>query len=139
MISVQAFDTMNKLKEINGYVRLTLDKLTGIRTDSVRTDEDWQKWTFPQLVDALRKWTTRNPKIILSPEKGFKRENSYQTNDCKTVTDIEKRRLILSEKKLCFNCTGTKYRASECLSKRSCVKCKGKQHSSNNHHTVKYQ
>ena len=141
---------MNKLKEINGYVRLTLDKLPGIRADLVRIDEDWQEWTFPQLVDALRKWTTRNPKIIPSPEKGFKGENAYQANDknykhrdcvyceksghkasdCKTVSDIEERRLILSKKKLCFNCTGTKQRASECLSKRSYVKCKGKHHSS---------
>ena len=40
MISVQTFDTMNKLKEINGYVRLTLDKLPGIRTDLVPVDED---------------------------------------------------------------------------------------------------
>ena len=35
---------------------------------------------FPQLVDALRKWTTRNPKKISSHEKGFKRENAYQAN-----------------------------------------------------------
>ena len=81
VISAQALDTMNRLKEIIGYVRLTLDKLPGIRADLVRIDEDWQGWTFPQLVDALRKWTTRNPKKIPSPEKSFKRENAYQTND----------------------------------------------------------
>ena len=83
-------------------------------------DEGWQEWTFPHLVDALRKWTTRNLKIIPCPEKGFKCENTYQTNDknykhggsvyCgksghkasdfKTVNDIEERRLILSKKKL---------------------------------------
>ena len=73
VVSVHALDTMNKLKKMNGYVRLTLDKLPGIRADLVRIDEDWQEWTFPQLVDALRKWTTRNPKIIPSPEKAFKR------------------------------------------------------------------
>ena len=39
--SVQALETMGKLKEINGYVRLTLDKLQGIRADLVRTDDDW--------------------------------------------------------------------------------------------------
>ena len=77
VISVQEF----KLKEIKGYVRLTLDKFPGIRTDLVRIDKDWQEWTFPQLVDALRKWTTRNPKIVPSLEKGFKRENAYQAND----------------------------------------------------------
>ena len=47
VISVQALDTMNKLKHINGYVRLTLDKLPGIREDLVRKDEELQEWTFP--------------------------------------------------------------------------------------------
>ena len=80
VINVQALDTMNKLKKINGYVRLTLDKLPGIPADLVRIDEDWQKWTFFQLVNALRKRIIRNLKIIPSLEKGFKRENEYQTN-----------------------------------------------------------
>ena len=40
--SVQALEIMRKLKEINVYVRLTLDKLQGIRVDLVRTDDDWQ-------------------------------------------------------------------------------------------------
>ena len=78
VISVQALDTMNKLKKINGYVKLTLDKLPGIRADLVRIDEVWQEWSFLQHVDALTKWTTRNPKIILTPEKSFKRETVYQ-------------------------------------------------------------
>ena len=43
MISIQAFDTMNKLKRINGYVRLTLDKLPGISIDLVSIYEDWQE------------------------------------------------------------------------------------------------
>ena len=54
-------------------------------------------------------------------------EKSWQkASDCKTLNDIEERRLILSKKKLCFNCTGAKYRASEFLSNRSYEKCKGK-------------
>ena len=48
------YDTMKKLKEINGYVRLTLNNLPGIGADLVRIDEDWQEWGFPQLVAALR-------------------------------------------------------------------------------------
>ena len=72
VIIVQALDTMNKLKEINRYARFTLNKLPGISADLVRIDEDWQEWAFHKLVDALRNWTTRNPKIIPSPEKGFK-------------------------------------------------------------------
>ena len=81
MISVQVFDRMNKLKGINAYIRLTLDKLPGLRADLVRTDEGWQEWTFPQLVDALRKWATINPKIISNSEKGFKHGKVHQTND----------------------------------------------------------
>ena len=37
---IDGLDTMNKLKEINGYVRLSLDKLPGILEDLVRIDED---------------------------------------------------------------------------------------------------
>ena len=33
---------MKKLKVINGYVRLTLDKVLGIRADLVRIYENWQ-------------------------------------------------------------------------------------------------
>ena len=32
---------MGKLREIKGYVRVTLDKLPGIRTDLVRLDDEW--------------------------------------------------------------------------------------------------
>ena len=59
--SVQALETMGKFEEVNGYVRMTLNKLEGIRGDLVRTDDDWQEWKFDQLVEALRKWTVRNP------------------------------------------------------------------------------
>ena len=46
---------------VNGYVTMTLDKLDGIRTDLLRTDDGWQEWDFPQLLEALWKWTIRNP------------------------------------------------------------------------------
>ena len=44
---------MGKLTEINGYVRLTLDKLQGIKADRIKMDNRWQEWKFPQLVEAL--------------------------------------------------------------------------------------
>ena len=53
---------MGKLGEVNGYVRITVNKLEGIRGDLVRTDDDWQEWKFDQFVEALRKWTVRNPR-----------------------------------------------------------------------------
>ena len=72
---------MKKLKDIKGYVRLTLDMLPGIRADLVRLDDNWQEWDFCQLVDSLRKWTERNPKTAGNPEKNFRRENLFQVRD----------------------------------------------------------
>ena len=43
---VQALDTMRTKKEMNGYVRVTLDKLEGIRADLERNDDNWQDWKF---------------------------------------------------------------------------------------------
>ena len=42
LYSVQALDTMGKIKEMNGYVRVTLDKLQGIRANLVRNEDNWQ-------------------------------------------------------------------------------------------------
>ena len=46
-INVDALDTMGELRDIKGYVRLTLEKIPGNRIDRVRLEEDWQKWDFP--------------------------------------------------------------------------------------------
>ena len=40
---------------------MTLDKLSGIRGDLVRTDSDWDPWDFVKLVEVLRQWVKRNP------------------------------------------------------------------------------
>ena len=41
-LSVQAFETMKKLHEVDGNVSMTLDKLSGIRGDLIQTDPDWK-------------------------------------------------------------------------------------------------
>ena len=58
---MQALDTIGKIKGMNGYVRVTLDKPQGIVADLVRNDDNWQRWKFQQLVEALEKSTVRNP------------------------------------------------------------------------------
>ena len=60
LTSVESFETLGKLKEVSGYVRMTVDRLERIRSDLVRTDDDWQEWKFPELIEALRKWTVGN-------------------------------------------------------------------------------
>ena len=72
---------MNKLRDINGYIKITLDKLPGIHANLVRLDDDWQDWGFPQLVEALRKWTERNPKIFVPPDKNLKRDKMFYTRE----------------------------------------------------------
>ena len=37
--NVHALETLGKLKEVNGYVRMSIDKLPGIRGDLVRSEQ----------------------------------------------------------------------------------------------------
>ena len=120
LCSVQALDTIGKIKEMNGYVRVTLVKLPGIRANLVRNDDNWQDWKFQQLAEAIEKWTVRNP-IPLSdkrnPEKGNGYSKSYdvketksesvycekpdhRSSDCKTGKTVTEIRKILSDKNL---------------------------------------
>ena len=75
MSSVQAVETMRKLNQIKSYVRNILDKLPGTMADLVKLDDKSQGWECFELVEALRKWTDRNPKIISSEG------NVYHTNE----------------------------------------------------------
>ena len=78
VINVQSLEILGKLKEISGYMRMCINKLEGIRSDLVRTVE----WDFPQLVEAVRKWTERNPipsKMTEKlPEPPFPQDRSFQ-------------------------------------------------------------
>ena len=65
-----------------------------------------------------------NPKVCVYGSK-----KDHKSSDCKIITKAEDRKKILSEKRLCFHCTGVKHRAAECRSKRTCQTCKGKHHS----------
>ena len=154
LLSVQALESMNKLREISGYCMATLDELEGIRADLTRLDDNWQEWGFPQLVTALGNWTERNPtnqyqsrdksfatnqnKVYSSKanNKSFHKRaciycdsDEHKSVDCKTVTTLNDRRSILKEKRVCFNCTGFGHRAADCRSK-ACQYCNAKHHSS---------
>ena len=80
--NLQALETMGKIKEVNGYVRMTLDKLEGIRGDLVCTDDNWQDWEIPHLLEALRKWTTINPPKPVDERPG--KEKTFPSKPLKT-------------------------------------------------------
>ena len=134
---VQALDTMGKLKEIKAYVRLTLDKLPGIKYDLVRTDDKWQGWDFETLTKELSKWIDHKPEKT-EPKQDPKKEQLLQAKqkDRKTQTkhcvycNLTNHRSNECEKKSCFNCAGSQHRASECKSKRSWQICQRKHHTS---------
>ncbi|XP_028405771.1 uncharacterized protein LOC114528347 [Dendronephthya gigantea] len=156
--NTQALETMGKLNEVKGFARSTLDKLPGIRADLVRSDDNWQDWGFGEMVEALRKCCVRNPISEEDHKSDHKGTSHYQQKsgkllhakqelwkprpcvfcestlhksvDCDQVVDITSRKKILLEKKLCFNCTGVKHRASECQNKTTCFRCNAKHHTS---------
>ena len=153
--NAQSLETLGKLKEIAGYVRMTIDKLEGIRGDLVRTDYSWQEWKFPELIEALGKWTVRNPikkeeKINDTNSLATKKTRSFQTKqqeskpkpciycentdhkpaECKSVVTVADRKKILSTKQLCFSCTGKSHKASECRSQLGCRNFKRRYHTS---------
>ena len=121
LFNVQSLEMLGKLKEISGYVRMSIDKLQGIRGDLVRTDDNWREWDFPKLVEALRKWTERNPVELELNEKPpdrkkppFLQDRSFQalqkderargcvycekpdhrSVDCKTVASVDERKRV---------------------------------------------
>ena len=159
LFNVQSLETLGKLTEINGYVRMSIDKLQGIRGDLVRTDDNWREWGFPKFVEALRKWTERNPILAERepPEKPpdrkkphFPRDRSSQAQqkeervrgcvycekpdhksvNCKTVASVDERKRVLSNKHLCFNCTGTRQKTVDCRCRVVCEVCQKKHHTS---------
>ena len=159
MYCVQSLETLNKLSDVNGHVRLTLNKLPGIRGDLVRTEPKWKEWNFTQLVAALQAWTERNPIEAAKPqekphESPYRRRDrpsrvfqtrqaehktracvyceatDHKSSACNQITAHNERKRLLSEKRLCYNCTGAKHRASECNSKMQCQNCAKRHHTS---------
>ena len=106
LCSMQALDTVGKIKEMNGYVRVTLDSLQGIQADLVRNDDNWQDWKFQQLVEALEKWTVRNP-IPLSDKRNPEKDNGYSKSYQAKRTKSE-----------CVYCEKPDHRSSDCKTEK---------------------
>lgn len=147
--AVQSLETMGSLDKISGNVAMTLDKLSGIRGDLVRTDPEWESWDFAKLTQALTLWTRRNPiDKAVDNQSSRRRDNqnrlfnarvrgcvycedtSHKANDCTKVTSKSDRKQILSKRRLCFNCATGNHRAAECSSKATCQHCDKRHHTS---------
>lgn len=146
--NVQALDTHGKLREVNGYVRMCIDKLEGIRGDLVRNDDNWQAWNFPKFVYALQKWAERNPLPVGSNFLGKRSlrdspvyithqleprqrgcvncdSTEHRPHECIKEADTSERSEKVSLKQgLCFNCTGEDHNVTEFKSRKTCLFCK---------------
>ena len=119
--SAESLESMGKLQNIKGFGRHTLDKLSGIRSKLVRSDNDWQEWTYVELVEDLKKWTERNP--VQNTEKlsenNPKREKFDQYPRRDKPEYKPKRDMVLDSKesttiiKRCVYCEGD-HRSAEC-------------------------
>jgi hypothetical protein len=152
-------ETLGKIERVNGTTRNVLDKLKGTKADLVRGEEGWQDWDLPWLVVALKKWENVNPiennyqdNNKSPPPKWFgTRSDFYHTKDgdrkkrvcvycedssllsksCPKMSSDSARKKFLAERRLCFNCTGAKHRASDCKSTLlNCQLCNQKHHTS---------
>ena len=157
MYNVQSLETLGKLQDVKGNVRTVLDKLKGIKADLVRGEVNWQEWNFLQLLESLKKWKDihpveeketaddKSPRYTPGRNRSFYAKDQDQQHpkvcvyceseghksiNCDIIASVADRRGKLSEKRLCFNCTGNKHRAADCKSRSVCQACKRKHHTS---------
>ena len=153
LFNVQSLETLGKIERVNGMTRSVLDKLSGIKSDLVKGQGNWQEWDLAHLIAALKQWRDINLSEKENVNDGNKdkrkgkKEGLYNTNsrkrvcvycddakhgsrECTSVVSVDEWKGILARKKLCFNCTGPKHRANECRSTTVCQKCNQKHHTS---------
>ena len=77
--NVQSLDTLERLGDVKGNVRSTLDRLKGVKADLVRGNEGWRDWDFKDLLRELKKWTDINPVEESMAERISVKSNPKQT------------------------------------------------------------
>ena len=52
--------TLGEAEMLKGFVMTTVNKLTQVKPDLVRTDDNWENWDMAALIDEIRKWLSRH-------------------------------------------------------------------------------
>ena len=60
LFNVQSLETLGKIERVNGMTRSVLDKLSGIKSDLVKGQGNWQEWDLAHLIAALKQWRDIN-------------------------------------------------------------------------------
>ena len=157
LFNVESLQTLQSLNKLDAAVRFTFDKLRVIKNELAMIDDKWSGWSFVQFLEALEKWTINNPisesqrpKVMAisnnKREKSsafyddgkqmtthgclFCESPSHRAMDCDKVVSLEQRKKIFLDKRLGFNCTGSRHRAKDCKSKFTCQNCHARHHMS---------
>ena len=149
----EALRAMRGHERVEGLVLSTLEKLPGIKPDLTRNYENWELWTFDELLNELRIWLKRNyvdhsmgslvnekvpdhikyrsKSFLTSTKRGprcFYCPDKHWPDKCDNVTDPKGRKEVLKKRDLCYKC-GQRHLVED-LNRRFCFICKG-----NNHHS----
>ena len=159
LFNVESLRTLESLNKLDATVRFTFDKLGVVKNELAMIDEQWSEWSFTQFLEVLEIWTLNNPLSEAPRSKNMggyqKREKSrlfysqhgdhdaktscgclfcespdHNAINCDKVLNLVERKKIFLEKRLCFNCTGSKHRAEDCKSKSTCQNCNARHHTS---------
>ena len=90
-----------------------MDKLIGIRADLVRTDDNWQEWTFTHLVEALRKWTERNP-LPMDHERSEHFNEEFNHKQPKRDRIFQAKQQDWKPARTCMYCGAGEHKSPEC-------------------------
>ena len=83
-INYEALRAMGAHKKVEVLVLSSLEKLPRVKPDITRNDENWEKWTFDQLLEELRKRLKRNQVEDSTSRRNF--EKPAYTSERKSQT-----------------------------------------------------
>ena len=73
---------MGAHRKVEGLVISSLEKLPHVKPDITRNDENWEQWTYDELLEELRKWLKKNQvedsasrRSLKKPPYGGERKN----------------------------------------------------------------
>ena len=111
---------LQKWTQINPVEEIAVEKL-----EKDQTGKRNQQFKPPRLI-----FNTHQSKPRSGNQWVYCEDDNHRAINCTKVTSVHERQKIISEKKLCFNCTGTRHRADECKGKLRCQICDRKHHTS---------
>lgn len=114
------------MKELQKWTQI--NPVAGIATEKLEKDQTGKR--NQQFKPPLPIFNTHQSKPHSGNQCVYCEDDNHRAINCTKVTSVYERQKILSEKKLCFNCTSTRHHADECKSKLRCQICDRKHHTS---------